>query len=162
MKPPDTQNLTFRQLVFSDATDLFEGAFAHNTITKYLQWDFHNSILETEILINEMLEFQNSLKKYFWIAEHKSNKRSIALCSLTPCENSAWIGFITFKDELRKGYATELISAIEAMSRSQFKHLSASVHPSNTASSALLKKAGWHKYDADSEFDLHIYRKKLS
>jgi len=85
MKPSDNEELSFRKVARSDAQLLFENAFSIASVTEYLQWDCHSSIVETEGLLSEMVSLHESGEKYFWIVASKRLGEPIPCsCSQSP------------------------------------------------------------------------------
>jgi len=159
MRPFDSKRIRFRELRVSDADGLHSGAFGIPEMTKHLQWDFHDTPEQTKELIEEMLELHRREEKYYWVAQQKPDDCLIGLGSLKPSDNTVWIGFLVMLTEHRKGYGSEIVSALEDVSFRHHESSSAAVAPSNEPSINLLRQAGWTEYEDSSQEVLKTYRK---
>ena len=154
IKPPDSPALFFRPLIKLDVQTLFEEAFSDPETTRYLQWDTHHTIDETQILVKEMIDKHKRGEKYFWIFERISNREPVGLVSVHHDGLTAWIGFIIFKKERRKGYGKNLLSALESSVLSNFDSAKAKVALANRGSIALLASCGWISSFRNDHFEI--------
>lgn len=159
MKPVDTKRLRFRELRVSDADGFHAGAFGVPEVIEHLQWSFHETREQTRELIEEMLEQHRREEKYFWIAQERVSGRLVGLGSLKPSQDTVWIGFLVLRGEHRKGYGTELVSALEAVSLLHRESASAAVEASNRASISLLQQACWTEDEDPAEAAFKTFRR---
>ena len=147
MKPSNTTRLQFSKVSLSDSKELFASAFGSKEVTKFLQWECHDYIDQTRLLIDEMCQMHERGEKYFWVARSLIDQALIGLGSLKPDDETAWLGFLIAVEHHRKGYGLEILQALEDAAFCHHQGVSAAVAPSNWASLSLLKKRDWIKGD---------------
>jgi len=160
MQPPNSTRTHFRALTPSDASDLYAGAFSIPAVTAYLQWDTHQVRTETQALVDEMISLHQQGRKYFWLAFSPDDRRSVGLGSIKPEEATAWVGFLVFHQEQRKGFGAAILAALESAVLGTFDRVAASVDPQNKASIGLLAKSGWQAWDCDTVSPLKAFEKR--
>ncbi|MGJ8678598.1 MAG: GNAT family N-acetyltransferase [Akkermansiaceae bacterium] len=161
MKPLNTATVHFRALECSDATDLHNGAFGVPEVSDHLQWDIHTEFSETEELMKEMIDLHEQEEKYFWVAISPEDQRIVGLGSIKPEIETAWVGFLVFIEEQRKGYGSAILSALEGVVLKNFNRVTAAVDSRNQPSINLLKKKSWNEWDCDTVRTLKAYEKSI-
>jgi RimJ/RimL family protein N-acetyltransferase len=160
MKPPDTSKVHFRALGHSDVSVFHTGAFGVSKVTEYLQWETHTERIETEKLIEEMIDLHQRETKYFWVATAPDDKRIVGLGSMRPERKTAWLGFLVISPEQRKGYGSAILSALESVALEGFERISATVNPKNQPSINLLIKRDWAEWNYEKDSPHKTYRKQ--
>lgn len=107
-----TERLFLRQPCMDDANDLNQ-LMSDAKLTKFLTWEPHKSIDTTKIVVQSLIDAQNSDKGYHWCILFKDEiiglvslidvRRTIRTWTINRAELSYWIGSI-YKGN---GYATE-------------------------------------------------------
>lgn len=108
MKSIETDRLILRKVTLKDVDDLFTNWASDVDTTKYLTFDTHKEIRETEAIVRKMLAREND--GYFeWIVEVKSNQEVIGIISAkrTDEDKCLEIGYSISSQYWNKGLVTE-------------------------------------------------------
>lgn len=152
-----------RALEKGDALALYEGAFRHQEVCRYLQWEPHPSLAETSDLVEEMLSLHRSGEKTFWILECSSRRIPIGLGSLRPDSPAIWLGFLVFVGEWGKGCGRALAERLISKCRQEcFREARASINPLNQNSIGLLSSLSWQQDVSASTPEDYVMCLKLS
>ena len=145
--PIETERLIIRNIAESDAYDMYSYA-SRTEVTEYLLWDPHSDISVTRGYI-ESIDRRYMRGLYGdWAVVLKENGRMIGTCGyanidslLMKCE----IGYVLSPDYRGKGYMTEAVNAILALSFGTFGFETAELRimQGNVRSAALAQRAGF-------------------
>ena len=142
-----TLNLILRPFKISDAQKMFTNWANSKSVCKYLSWQPHKNILETESIITSWVGRYNEPNFYQWcIVEKESNEPigSISVLRTFDKDKRAEIGYALGEKWWGKGYTTEaLIGVIEYLfSNSEYLVICAKHDTENIASGKVMQKSG--------------------
>lgn len=106
----ETERLVLRQITIDDAEDMYLYA-SNEEVTRYVTWDTHSSLSDTNEFINSFLPHYDAP----WGIELKENGKFIGTVHFVwwqPKHNSAEIGYVLSKEYWGKGLITEAAKAI--------------------------------------------------
>lgn len=143
----ESNRLLFREFVSSDAEDLFF-IRSNDQIMEFMDTDKHQSILETDSLINQIKQSFNNKTGINWAIVDKSSNKVIGYFGywrLIREHCRAEIGFALIPEFWGKGYMTETLEAMIKFGFNSFKlhSIEANVNPANENSKKLLEKLGF-------------------
>jgi ribosomal-protein-alanine N-acetyltransferase len=142
----ETKRLILRRITINDAQDIFEYA-SDKEIDKYVLWDYHKSIDDTNKYIEDVLKKYSDNLPSGWGIVHKQKNKLIGTCGyLIINENHkfAEIGYVLSRKYWNKGVVTE---AVEEVIRHSFEILNMNriqicSAVNNIASSRVAEKVG--------------------
>lgn len=74
-RPIETERLFLRRFTIEDAADMYQNVCSDSRVNRYLTWERHNSIWETEELMRNFVERYKSDSRYCWaIVENGTNR----------------------------------------------------------------------------------------
>ena len=137
----ETSRLILRPFYISDTEDVFIYA-SDDQVTKYLTWDTHKNISETEKVVRE---FYTDNPGIFAI-ELESENKCIGCIDLRIYEehDKASFGFVLNRDYWNKGYMTEALDAILSFGfkKLELNRIESTHYRGNEGSGAVMKKCG--------------------
>ena len=154
-KAPDaieTARLILRRPRDADANAIFSKWANDPSVTKYLSWPLHESLVATA----DFIRFSDS-EWMTWpagpfVIESRETGDLIGSTGFGFCsDHDAEVGYVLAGDSWGRGYATEALSALVDLAPGLgLTHLHASIHPDNVASSRVLEKCGFSLEPAGS------------
>lgn len=143
----ETGRLVLRRLVQEDAADYFARLGSSEAVTRYMLWNPHQTIADSEASIQKALRRYSAGKCYRWAIAKKHDHRVIGIfellgfdetesrCSFAYMLGEAWWGL---------GYGTEVMNeafrfAFEEM---QIRKITVDHFTENAASGTVMRKAG--------------------
>ncbi len=161
----ETKRLVIRRTKKED-TDFCLAIWLDDEMGKYLSDPPREKAGDTYMKWKESVEVYDGC--YYFVAVSRETDNYIGTCSVVPSEDKKhWdLGYAVHKAYWRKGYATEMISAlINFCSINGGKKITAPVAQENTASNAVLRKLGFsieqkgtfRKSGTDIIYDEYIY-----
>lgn len=154
-KPLETERLILRKIERADAADVFEYASDEET-TKYMAWNTHNTICDTNMYIENMIKLYEENKMLDYVFVMKETGKVIgaggaAEFNLTDPPHCAGIGYILNKEYWGQGYAKEATQVIINYLFSEYKvrRIEASHFAENINSGKVMQKLGM-KYEGES------------
>jgi ribosomal-protein-alanine N-acetyltransferase len=142
----ETDSLILRKLTLDDAEDLFEYA-AHPEVTRYLQWEPHESISDSITFIQTaIIRYERQLPAP-WGIELKTDRKIIGSCdfiSWFPDHFRAEIGYALARKYWGYSYMTEAVRKIIdfGFMTSMLNRIQAMCEPDNLASARVMEKVG--------------------
>lgn len=151
MKIKETNNiesnrLLLRKFVVNDANDIYNNWTSDQQVDKYVTWNVHKEIGETEKLLNYWINDYNNDFTYRWVIVLKETQELIGCidvihknvqyktCEIGYCIGSKWWS---------NGYATESLKLVlDYLLNAGFEIVVAQHFSSNFASGKVMKKAG--------------------
>lgn len=170
MKTLQTKRLILRDLKIEDAEHIFKTWASDKETTRFMLWNTHTSVLDTEKWINDEIAKRTENGYYSWGIELKETGKLIGSMGAylrTEDENKYEIGYIIAKPYWNKGYTTE--AAKEMMkyliNERNIKHFKAVHSKLNPASGKVMEKLGLkytkdifcEKHDKTEIFDSKVY-----
>jgi len=171
MKTPilQTERLLLRPLKLEDAEHIFKSWSSDPETVKYMQWDVHTSINDTERWLSAEEEAIESDENYTWGFELKNTRSLIGSGGI--CYNTLYnmfeIGYIIMRQYWGQGITSEAVKRIIAFAKEELglKMLYAKHAKDNPASGRVLQKQGfvyqkenkYAKFSGSEEFDCKEY-----
>ncbi len=140
-----TKRLILRKFETSDLDAIHHFA-SDEQICEHLTWG-PNTLEQTQSWLNATIDSYNTnpRSEFSLAVTQKDSHLLIGTCLLTTDENSEGeIGYTIKKEEWKKGYATEVTSALIkfGFETLNLRRISATTSPLNIASQSVLKKSG--------------------
>lgn len=146
-KTIETNRLILRQYRSTDAELMFKNWASDPEVTKFLTWNAHRSISETEAIINLWLSQYNELSRYNWIIVLKETGEpigSIDVCHVYDNTDTGEIGYCIGRQWWGKGIVTEAFTAVikYLFEEIGFNQVRAAHAVKNPASGRVMEKCG--------------------
>lgn len=146
-KTIETDRLILRQYRSTDAELMFRNWASDREVTKFLTWNAHRSISDTEAIINLWVSEYNELSRYNWIIVLKETGEpigSIDVCHIHANIDAAEIGYCIGKAHWGKGIMTEAFKAVikYLFEEIGFNQVRAAHAVKNPASGKVMEKCG--------------------
>jgi len=159
-----TERLLLRRPTSQDAEAIFERYASDAEVTHYMAWPTHVSIEQTRAFLN----FSESLWQRWSVGPYIiESPESGTLLGSTGIEmqsvGHAETGYVLARDAWQKGYATESLKAVLAITRTlSVRRVTAWCHYQHTASQRVLEKCGFKQLQLEQRFifpnlDAHPY-----
>ena len=147
IQPLETPRLFLRKLTMADVPAYFERLGSSAEVTKYMLWNPHRDISESEASIRKVLQRYEEGTCYRWGIARKEDDSLIGIIDLLKfdeAENTCSFAYMLGKDFWGKGYGTEAVTAAFdfAFSRLGVSAILSDHFADNPASGAVMKKAG--------------------
>lgn len=174
-KTMDTERLTLRKFVLSDAKGMYENWATDEKVSRYVSWNVHESLEETQAIIKNWIQ-EYETGSYNWAVELKETGEligSIATVSISEKHHYCEIGYCYGSRFWGQGYATEALKAVldYLLNECRMHLVEAKHYSANPASGRVMEKAGMVKeavlkdrrFDVGTKeyCDLVYYRKML-
>ncbi|CAM3108517.1 GNAT family protein [Paenibacillus sediminis] len=142
----ETERLILRKLRLEDLEDMYSYA-SDEELTKYVTWDTHQSMSDTEQFMNYVLQQYANKSVAPWAIEYKQNGKMIGTIDFVwwkPDHKIAEIGYVLSKDYWGKGMTTEAARAIIQFGFEQMDLvcIQARCFIQNIGSSRVMEKSG--------------------
>ena len=147
-KTLDTERLQLRQITRGDGPVLFETCFGNPNVTKFLRYETHPDLDETDRIIDIWTESYKKTDFYLWVIVLKENGEPIGTVG---CDKEGWdadaagaLGYQLAEKHWGKGYMTEAVSAVIKFMFEQVGLNRIEVYHStrNPASGAVMRRCG--------------------
>jgi RimJ/RimL family protein N-acetyltransferase len=147
MKPPETfetERLRLRLPAQSDAEAIFSTYATDPEVTRYLIWQPHKRIEETNVFLARCLEGWSTRNEYSWVITAKESGELIGMVGLRVREFKADLGYVLGRRFWGKGIATEAVTPIAnwALAQPHIYRVWATCDVENAASARVLEKVG--------------------
>lgn len=148
-KTLETNRLILRKFTPEDAHGMFYGWASDTRTTRYLSWNPHRNIEETQNLISSWIGRYDD-NYYNWVVELRSTHEligNISAISINQRHHNCEIGYCYGSKYWNQGYATEALKAVITYMLYECEmHLVEAKHQSmNPASGKVMEKAGMTK-----------------
>ncbi len=143
----ETERLILRPYRSSDAEPMFRNWASDREVTKYLTWNAHRSVSETEAVINKWLAEYNELSRYNWVIVLKELGEPVGSIDVTRIYDNigaADIGYCLSRQWWNKGIMTEAFGAVikYLFEEIGFLQIRAEHAAPNAASGKVMRKCG--------------------
>lgn len=142
----ETERLILRPFRSEDAPVMFRNWAGDRDVPRYLTWNVHRSVADSECVVNMWVAQYNDIKTYNWVIVLKELGEpigSIGVCRLYENIDGAEIGYCIGKPWWSKGIMTEAFSAIiPYLFEVGFNRIDAAHAVKNPASGRVLQKCG--------------------
>lgn len=147
-KTLDTERLQLRKITRQDGPVLFETCFSNPNVTKFLRYEPHPDLDETNRIIDMWVENNKKPNNYHWVIVLKESGEPIGTigCDMSGMETDSCYeaGYQLAEKHWGKGYMTEALSAvIKFMFEQVGVNRVQSFHSTrNPASGAVMRRCG--------------------
>lgn len=143
----ETERLILRPYRSSDAEPMFKNWASDREVTKYLTWNAHRSVSETEAVINKWLAEYNELSRYNWVIVLKELGEPVGSIDVTRIYDNtgaADIGYCLGRQWWNRGIMTEAFKAVikYLFEEIGFLQIRAEHAAPNAASGKVMQKCG--------------------
>lgn len=142
----ETERLILRPFRSEDAPVMFRNWAGDREVPKYLTWNVHRSVADTENVVNMWVAQYNNIKTYNWVIVLKEIGEpigSINVARIYENIDGAEIGYCIGKPWWNNGIVTEAFSAvIPYLFGVGFNRLDAAHAVKNPASGRVMQKCG--------------------
>lgn len=152
----ETNRLLLRKFKEDDGKEIFDTWLSDADVAKYMIWNSHNDLEETNNWLEKSINKYNNNQIYNWGIELKENNKLIGSISANAFDdnNECYeIGYTIGKKYWNNGYATEALKAIIRFLNKEvgISKLICRCAIENIASEKVIKKAGF-KYKKKGEY----------
>lgn len=152
----ETERLILRKLKNTDAEEIFNNWLSDPEVSKYMVWNYQNSIKETEKWLEKCIIKYQKLDSYHWGIELKESGELIGSISANKADTideCYEIGYAIGRRFWRKGYATEALKSIVEYLNEKvgIRKFLCRYAKDNQASGSVIRKVGF-KYKGKGQF----------
>ena len=143
----ETNRLILRQPLHGDGAFIFNEYAEDRDVTKYLSWQPHKSILETEEYVDRCISAWISKSAFPYVLIRKLDSQLIGMIEIRINKHKADLGYVLAKSQWGKGYMPEAAKALTklALSQSDIYRVWAVCDTDNNASARVMEKIGMQK-----------------
>ncbi|WNZ43605.1 GNAT family N-acetyltransferase [Leptolyngbya boryana CZ1] len=150
MKPPqtlETKRLCLRQPIPEDAGSIFEHYAQDPEVTKYLSWQPHKSVKETDEFIERCISVWANHSAFPYVLICKKNAQLIGMIEIRINQHKADVGYVLARSEWGKGYVPEAMQALTnwALDQDEIYRVWAFCDVENPASARVMEKVGMQR-----------------
>lgn len=143
----NTPRLILRKLTMADAPLYFQRIASPPEVSRFMLWEPHSSLADTEAVIQQVLRRYDSGRCYRWciaLAADNSPIGAIELLRFDEAEESCSFAYMLGSDYWSMGYGTEALRKVLdfAFAVMQLQSVTADHMAGNPASGAVMQKAG--------------------
>ena len=147
MQPPPnikTERLILRQPTFNDAKWIFEQYAGDLDVTKYLSWQPHKSITQTNKYIERCISSWVYSSAFPYILIRQDDGRLIGMVEIRINNYKADLGYVLAKSVWGRGYMPEAVKALInwSLKQAEIYRVWAVCDLENTASIRVMEKVG--------------------
>ena len=150
----ETERLILRPFRESDAHDMFYGWTNDPEVTKYLTWNTHQTIEETQYVLDMWVKEYEDPKRINFAIELKDGNRLIGGTDVVGYEEgSPVIGYNLSRRYWNKGYMTEACKCVlEYLFSIGYSRVIIEADVDNTGSNKVIQKCGGVLYDTCEKY----------
>lgn len=146
----ESDRLILRKMTRDDAPDLFEYA-SNPEVAKYTTWHPHQSLEDSHLFLNFILETPQTHESFNWGIIHKADGKLIGTCGLVNWvvpDYYAEIGYALSRRYWGQGYMPEAVKAVVAFAfqKTDLNRIEARCKVPNLSSARVMEKVGM-KYE---------------
>jgi len=140
----DTPRLRLRKPVMSDAAPIFSKYAQDSEVTRFLSWQPHRTIQETEAFLRQCMAHWDEESSFGYVMVRKSDGGVLGTIGLKLQDHAASAGYVLAKRYWGRGYTTEALIALRdlALAQAHIYRFWAVCDVDNTASARVMEKAG--------------------
>jgi [ribosomal protein S5]-alanine N-acetyltransferase len=160
MKPPqalETERLSLRQPATEDAVLIFEQYAQDPEVTKYISWQPHKSVRETDEFIDRCISVWANNSAFPYVLICKEDAQLIGMIEIRINQYKADLGYVLAKSEWGKGYMTEAMQALTdwALGQDEIYRVWAICDVENPASARVMEKVGMQREGVLKRWFIH-------
>lgn len=142
----ESDRLMLRKMSREDAPDLFEYA-SDPEVAQYTTWHPHQSLEDSQIFLNSILEKYQTHESFDWGITHKDDGKLIGTCGFVnwvKTHHHAEIGYALSRSYWGQGYMPETVKAVVAFAfqETDLNRIEARCKLPNQASARVMEKVG--------------------
>jgi RimJ/RimL family protein N-acetyltransferase len=150
LKPPeifDTSRLELRPPTLKDAQEIFESYAQDKIVTRYLQWEPHNSIEKTKKFLKRCITVWQAGTAFPWVITLKEKGTIVGMLELRIDGHRADIGYVLDRGHWDQGYASEAAQLVVdwTIAQPDIYRVWAVCDVDNHASARVLEKIGMQR-----------------
>jgi [ribosomal protein S5]-alanine N-acetyltransferase len=150
MKPPqtiETKQLSLRQPATEDAVLIFEQYAQDPEVTKYISWQPHKSVRETDEFIDRCISVWANNSAFPYVLICKEDAQLIGMIEIRINKYKADLGYVLARSEWGKGYMPEAMQALTnwALGQDEIYRVWAVCDVENAASARVMEKVGMQR-----------------
>ena len=114
-KTIETNRLILRKFKVTDSNDMFKNWGSDSKVTKYLSWETHKDIKDSEDIINMWVSNYADNSVYNWVIELKETNEAVGNISIVKLEDTnkcCEIGYCIGSKYWNKGITTEAFQSV--------------------------------------------------
>lgn len=146
----ETERLVLRRFCITDVNDVYKNWGSQQEIYRFLPWEAHQSIEETQNIVGKWIERYIEKFRFFWCIELKERKESIGaiwLSNYSKENQSIDTGFCIGTEFMGRGYCTEalkrILRYIKDNKGKELKSVKGTNDLDNAASGKVFQKSGF-------------------
>ena len=148
-RPLQTQRLTLRAFRYADAQAMYDHWASDARVTQYVTWQPHQSVKDTQSLLDRWVADYDIPHTYRWAIERQSDQRLIGVIDVVRFDaalSAAEIGYCSDPSTWGEGLMTEaLVAVIDYLFTAvRVRRIHARHDVNNPASGRVMAKAGLH------------------
>ncbi len=160
MKPPqtlETKRLFLRQPTTEDAVLIFEQYAQDLEVTKYMSWQPHKSVRETDEFIDRCLSVWANNSAFPYVLIRKENAQLIGMIEIRINQYKADLGYVLARSEWGKGYMPEAVQVLAdwALGQNEIYRVWACCDVENAASARVMEKVGMEREGVLKRWIIH-------
>ncbi|MBD2095311.1 GNAT family N-acetyltransferase [Trichocoleus sp. FACHB-591] len=139
-----TERLLLRPPRLEDANAIFQTYAQDPEVTRYLIWQPHQSITETQAFLTECLAAWHQGDRFPWIMTRAEDGQLLGMIELRLEGHRAEVGYVLARQFWGQGYVTEALRAVlkAGLALPQLYRIEAQCDVENIASARVMEKAG--------------------
>jgi [ribosomal protein S5]-alanine N-acetyltransferase len=143
----ETKRLCLRKPTIKDAISIFEQYAGDPEVTKYLSWQPHKFISQTNKYIDRCLWAWNSKSAFPFVLIRQKDSQLIGMIEIRISKHKADLGYVLAKSEWGKGYMPEAAKVITdwALRQNNIYRVWAVCDLENDSSARVMEKIGMQK-----------------
>lgn len=144
----ESERLNLRMPIHSDALAIYKAYTTDPEVTKYLIWEPHKSLHDSQEWILHCIDRYRTSKDLPFVIEEKASKKVIGMFGVREIKPGyAEFGYVLAKAYWNKGYMSEAGIAVMDYCRKNtgFRQIEANHHVDNPASGKVMEKMGLKK-----------------
>lgn len=150
MRPPErieTERLVMRMPRLADAQSIFGGYAQDAEVTRYLTWQPHNDVLETEHFLAGCTAAWDQAARFPWVVTLKAGGDLLGMVEIRVNGFKADVGYVLARRWWGRGLATEALRPVVgwAMGQPGIYRVWALCDLENVASARVLEKVGMER-----------------
>jgi ribosomal-protein-alanine N-acetyltransferase len=143
----ESDRLMLRKMSLEDAPDLFEYA-SDSQVAQYTTWTPHQSLEDSQIFLNSILEKYQTHESCDWGIIHKGDCKLIGTCGFVnwvQAHHHAEMGYALSRAYWGQGYMPEAVKAVVAFAfqETNLNRIEARCKLPNQASARVMEKVGF-------------------
>lgn len=160
MQPPDiieTERLVLRPPTHADAPAIYENYARDPEVTRYVTWQPHKSIADTEEFLRGHLARRQAGTQFTWAITRRTDAQLIGMIEPFVSTYRVGLGYVLARAHWGQGYMTEAVLAVMdwAFAQPHVFRVWAVCDVANRASARVMEKVGMEREGVLRRWSLH-------